>query len=98
MHAGADLERLHEPAELTLRAAVDRLETEITSHLSAQNPREALRALAAIRPDLDRFFTEVRVNVEDRDLREARLTLLDRLRKLILEIGDISHIAQKRSE
>jgi glycyl-tRNA synthetase beta chain len=65
-------------------------------HLDALNPRAALLSMAAIRGDLDRFFTEVRVNVDDKPLRVARLTLLDDLRRRILEIGDISFIAPQR--
>ena len=95
---GGDSDRLREPAELALRTSVTRLGADMRTHLEAMNPRAALLAVAGIRADLDRFFSEVRVNVDDAALRDARLTLLDDLRRLILQIGDISHIAQKRSD
>jgi glycyl-tRNA synthetase beta chain len=94
--SGVNTERLHEGAEVALRGSLERIGVEMRSHLDALNPRAALLAVAPIRSDLDRFFSEVRVNVDDEGLREARLALLAQLRSLILEIGDLSYIAPKR--
>jgi glycyl-tRNA synthetase beta chain len=92
------MDRLHEPAELALRASLTRIGAEMRAHLDALNPRSALMSMATIRGELDRFFSEVRVNVDDEQLREARLALLAELRDLIREIGDISQIARKRPD
>ena len=52
----------------------------------------AFTALAALRPVVDRFFTEVFVMAEDARVRTARLTLMATLRDLILALADISEI------
>lgn len=91
---GADL--LHEPAEIALRDALGHLAETIRASLAARNSRAALEAIGSIGPVLARFFTDVRVNVPDEPLREARLALLAELRDRILEVGDISVMVQKR--
>ena len=46
---------------------------------------------------LARFFTEVRVMVDDRELRAARLALLAELRNTIGTYGDISAVAPRQT-
>ena len=46
----------------------------------------------ALRPVVDRFFTEVFVMAEDARVRTARLTLMATLRDMILALADISEI------
>ncbi len=87
--------RLSEPAEVALRSAVDRVGAEIQASLDARKPGKALAAIATIQPELEKFFTDVRVMVEDRDLKHARLALLNDLSTRISEIGDISYVAPK---
>ena len=53
----------------------------------ARSPRSP-----ALRPAVDRFFTEVFVMAEDARVRTARLTLMADLRDLILALADISEI------
>jgi glycyl-tRNA synthetase beta chain len=98
MRVAVNMGRLHEPAELALRASLSRIGAEMRAHLDTRNPRAALTSMATIRGELDQFFSEVRVNVDDEELRAARLTLLAELRDLVREIGDISHVARKRSD
>jgi glycyl-tRNA synthetase beta chain len=95
--SGTGSNLLCEPAELGLRAALNRVGGVIEAALDASNPREALAAVGSIRADLAKFFAEVRVNVPDENLREARLVLLAELRRKILDIGDISIMAQKKT-
>ena len=91
---GRDL--LTEPAEVALAAALQRVGAQIRENLSARNPAKALQAIASLQPDLERFFTEVRVNVDDEALREARLSLLAEVRDRIYELGDISVMSVKK--
>ena len=95
---GAGVDLLHEPAEVALREALGAVAGTIRRSLDARDPRAALEAIGTIGGPLARFFTEVRVNVEDEALREARLALLAELRDRILQVGDIAMMAQKRSE
>ena len=39
---------------------------------------------------MDQFFESVMVNVEDKEVRINRLTLLSELRELFLQVADIS--------
>jgi glycyl-tRNA synthetase beta chain len=89
-------ELLHEPAELALRTALDRAGDALTSALQRRDVQAALAAIASLRPELETFFSEVRVNVDDGSLREARLSLLSELRNRIFELGDISMVTVKK--
>jgi glycyl-tRNA synthetase beta chain len=52
--------------------------------------QEALVELAELREVIDAFFEKVMVNVEDKDLRINRLSMLEKLRELFLRVADIS--------
>ena len=52
--------------------------------------QEALVELAELRDVIDAFFEKVMVNVEDKDLRINRLSMLEKLRELFLRVADIS--------
>jgi glycyl-tRNA synthetase beta chain len=90
-------DRLAEPAETALRAAIDRVGDDIRNALRTRQPNRALSAIASIEPQLARFFSDVRVMVDDRALQDARLTLLAELRDRISEYGDISAIITKQA-
>jgi glycyl-tRNA synthetase beta chain len=92
---GHNSSRLVEPAEVALRTALDRVGHDIRAALDARRPSKALTAIASIEPELARFFSEVRVMVEDDELQDARLALLAELRDRIEEFGDISAVVQK---
>jgi glycyl-tRNA synthetase beta chain len=94
---GRHAERLNESAELQLRAALERVGAQIQTGLAERQPGRAIAAVASIQPELARFFDEVRVMVDDQNLREARLALLAELRDRISEIGDISVLAPKQA-
>lgn len=84
------------PAEKQLAQAVDGLRERISEALVSRNPEKAVQAVAAVGPTLGRFFDEVRVNVSDETLREARLQLLADFRDLVQSnIGDISMLSRK---
>jgi glycyl-tRNA synthetase beta chain len=52
-----------------------------------------LEHLLIFKPLIDAFFDKVYVMVEERELRENRLSLLYSLSKLIYKIGDLSYLA-----
>jgi glycyl-tRNA synthetase beta chain len=54
--------------------------------------RQAFAEASKFFPGVDRFFTEVFVMVEDTALKTARLRLMKRLERLILQIADISEV------
>lgn len=84
---------LTEPAELALADALETQRTRIAAAAARGAYREALTDVAALRPAVDRFFTDVFVMVDDAALRQARLTLLAALRDTVFDIADLSQIA-----
>ena len=91
-HAALEREALTEPAELALLAELDARRPRIEKAAREADYRQAFTELAALRPVVDRFFTEVFVMAEDARLKTARLTLMADLRNLILNLADISEI------
>jgi glycyl-tRNA synthetase beta chain len=92
--ARAPLDRtaLTEPAEQALLAELDVRRPRVQAASAAADYRQAFADIAALRPVVDRFFTEVFVMADDERLRTARLTLMADLRDLILDLADISEI------
>jgi glycyl-tRNA synthetase beta chain len=89
---GVDREALAEPAEQALLSELDLRRPRVEQAARAADYRQAFSDMAALRPAVDRFFTEVFVMAEDARLRTARLALMADLRDLILELADISEI------
>jgi glycyl-tRNA synthetase beta chain len=83
---------LSEPAEGALVAEIDKSRPAIQQASATGEYRRAFTAIAALRPALDRFFTEVFVMVDDARLRQARLKLMAELRDMVLTLADISEI------
>jgi glycyl-tRNA synthetase beta chain len=52
-----------------------------------------LKALAALRDDVDAFFNDVMVMAEDASLRTNRLSLLSTLHGMMNRVADISKLA-----
>ena len=55
--------------------------------------KEELNALLSLKPELDRFFEEVMVNVEDEEIKNNRKTLIASIYKSILKIADIKEVS-----
>jgi glycyl-tRNA synthetase beta chain len=87
-----DREALAEPAERALLEALDARRPAIDAAAGRADYTRAFTEIAALRPLVDRFFTEVFVMAEDARVRTARLTLMAHLRDLILALADISEI------
>jgi glycyl-tRNA synthetase beta chain len=84
---------LVEPAERDLAAELDRRRPVIDAAVAAgRGYREAFAEAAKFGPSVDRFFTEVFVMVEDPLLKTARLRLMKRLERLVLQLADVSEI------
>ena len=83
-------ELLSEAAEEQLLARLRRQSEEVAPLFAAGDYREGLKRLASLRDDVDRFFDEVMVMVDDSSVRANRLRLLRELRDLFLQVADIS--------
>ena len=81
---------LKEPEEIALAMQVVVLRDKLEPVFAAGHYQEALVELSALREPVDAFFEKVMVNVEDKDLRINRLSMLEKLRELFLRVADIS--------
>ena len=57
--------------------------------------REAFAEAGRIGPAVDRFFTEVFVMADDPTLRRARLRLMQKVERVILQLADVSEIVRE---
>jgi glycyl-tRNA synthetase beta chain len=87
-----DRARLHEPAERALVDQLDSVRPAVEAAVRSGDYRRAFLDIAALRPAVDRFFTDVFVMVDDLSVKTARLTLMAELRDLVLQLADISEI------
>lgn len=81
---------LKEPEEIALAMQVVVLRDKLEPFFAEGRYQEALVELAELREPVDAFFEKVMVNVEDKELRINRLTMLEKLRELFLRVADIS--------
>ncbi|HGE6133636.1 TPA: glycine--tRNA ligase subunit beta [Vibrio cholerae] len=85
-----DLALLQEDAEKALAEAVEIMAEALEPAFATGNYQEALSKLAGLRAPVDAFFDNVMVMADDEELKKNRLTLLNKLRNLFLQIADIS--------
>jgi glycyl-tRNA synthetase beta chain len=79
-----------EAAEKALGEAVSTLAAELAPLFEQREYTASLNRLAALRPQVDAFFTEVMVMADDAAVKANRLALLAKLRGLFLQVADIS--------
>lgn len=81
-----------EIAEAALISALDAAEPVAAAAIAREDFEGAMAALASLRAPIDAFFDTVTVNDADRDKRDARLALLDRVRRAVNQVADFSRI------
>jgi glycyl-tRNA synthetase beta chain len=85
-----DLSLLQEAAEKALAENVEVMSEALEPAYATGDYQGALSKLADLREPVDTFFDSVMVMADDEALKKNRLTLLNKLRNLFLEIADIS--------
>lgn len=90
--AVVNAELLEHAAERTLFDQVLAMERSTAPLISRREYAAALGRLSTLRVPVDRFFEAVMVMADDAAIRENRLALLARLRKLFLHIADLSRL------
>jgi glycyl-tRNA synthetase beta chain len=91
--AGVDIERLAHGAERDLWRSFEALAPEVDRHCAGGDYTGALKALAAAKPAVDRFFDDVMVMVDDAEVRANRLALLTCVAATMNRVADISKLA-----
>ncbi|BDG08045.1 glycine--tRNA ligase subunit beta [Anaeromyxobacter paludicola] len=83
---------LRDDAERALEAEVGRVEEEVVRLRERRDYPAVLRAVAALKPAVDRFFDEVMVMVDDPAVRGNRLALMKRVAALFADVADFRRI------
>jgi glycyl-tRNA synthetase beta chain len=83
---------LSEPAEKSLFAALAAARAAITPALEQEDFAAAMQQMAGLRVPVDAFFDDVKVNADDKTVRENRLNLLASLRATLHQVADFSKI------
>ena len=84
---------LKEPAEVALAAALAEVQPRADAAFGQGDYTASLKALAALKEPVDRFFDDVMVNAEDAALRANRLGLLAALQAAMNRVADLSKLA-----
>ena len=72
--------------------------TQIDEMIRDREYRRALESFAAMAPELERFFKEVMVMVDDEKVRRNRMSLLRKVGNAVMKIADVTKIVVDRSE
>ncbi len=87
-----DVAFLQDGAERHLAAELARVEGEVASSRGRRDYAAVLRAVAELKPAVDRFFDEVLVMADDPALRNNRLALMKRVADLFADVADFRRI------
>jgi len=83
---------LSEPSEIAQFAALAKAKATIATALEKEDFAAAMQQMAHLRPPVDAFFDGVKVNADDKQVRENRLNLLASLRATLHQVADFSKI------
>jgi glycyl-tRNA synthetase beta chain len=83
---------LSEPSEKALFGALAKAKAAIAAALEKEDFAAAMQQMAALRGPVDAFFEGVKVNADDKAVRENRLNLLASLRATLHQVADFSKI------
>ncbi len=81
-------------AESTLFTEIQDREKTLEGLLQQREYPAVLEQLATLKPLVDRFFDDVMVMVDDKDLQRNRLSLLYRLRGQFLRVADVARLGR----
>lgn len=94
-HAELDSSLLTEEAEKALVMALAQKREQLQNHSQASQYTEFLTLLASLKPEVDAFFEQVMVMVDDQAVRNNRLALLTQLHQQFTLVADIAQLANK---
>jgi glycyl-tRNA synthetase beta chain len=93
-----DPSRLENDAEKRLNALADTVLEQIGEMIAERHYRGALESFAALAPELESFFQDVMVMVDDAVLRSNRMSLLRKVGSAVTRIADVTKIVVDRRE
>ena len=83
---------LKESAEKNLYNTLKDLTSEVVPLFEQRDYEKALSILAQLRENVDKFFDDVMVMVDDEKLKKNRIALLQNMRTLFLQVADLSRL------
>ena len=93
-----DAARLENPTEKRLNELADAVTSQVGEMIAARAYRPALESFAAMAPELETFFKDVMVNVDDEALRRNRMSLLRKIGGAVTKIADVTKIVVDRRD
>ncbi|MGN6182885.1 MAG: glycine--tRNA ligase subunit beta, partial [Thermoanaerobaculia bacterium] len=92
-----DATKLEHPTERRLAELADLVTSQLDELIAGRQYRVALESFAAMAPELETFFKDVMVNVEDQSVRANRMSLLRKVGGAVMKIADVTKIVVDRS-
>ncbi len=96
--AGVDPSKLESDTERRLAEIVPLMSDQVDELIGERNYKLALETFAAMAPELETFFDEVMVMVEDEGVRRNRMALLRTVGNAVMKIADVTKIVVDRRE
>jgi glycyl-tRNA synthetase beta chain len=93
-----DAAHLEHETERRLAGLIDIVNGQIGELVATREYRPALESFAALAPELETFFKDVMVNVDDAAVRANRLSLLRKVGSAVMKIGDVTKIVVDRRD
>ncbi|MFL6248745.1 MAG: glycine--tRNA ligase subunit beta [Thermoanaerobaculia bacterium] len=93
-----DVAHLEHATEKRLAELAQVVTDQVSEMIAARDYRNALESFAAMAPELETFFKDVLVNVEDQAVRANRLSLLRKVGGAVTKIADVTKIVVDRRD
>jgi glycyl-tRNA synthetase beta chain len=93
-----DASRLEGGTEQRLGALADSVTEQIADMIRNRQYRQALESFAALAPELETFFKDVMVMVEDEAVRKNRMSLLRKVGGAVMQVADVTKIVVDRRD
>jgi glycyl-tRNA synthetase beta chain len=90
--------KLEHPTEKRLNELADLVGGQIDELIADRRYRSALESFAGMAPELETFFVDVMVMVDDESVRRNRMSLLRKVGNVVMKIADVTKIVVDRSE
>jgi glycyl-tRNA synthetase beta chain len=93
-----DPSKLENDVEKRLNDLADAVVEQIDELIAGRHYRDALQSFAAMAPELEAFFRDVMVNVDDEAVRRNRMSLLRKIGGAVAKIADVTKIVVDRRD
>jgi glycyl-tRNA synthetase beta chain len=90
--------KLEHETEKRLNELADVVASHIDDMIAERRYREALESFAALAPELEKFFDDVMVMVDDETVRRNRMSLLRKVGNAVKKVADVTKIVVDRRD